>query len=246
MSKITNYFKKTKSVEFDQRETDVAKNKTFAERFYRDCLKNSKPQCEKSTCMHSKNLFNLQLDEIQKKCDKRKTQIEICKSIIAEKESEIENLRKMLESEKSNTQVFDKNDKASNLSTVPLSFCTFSTEFNEEQLASLRLIGPTKREDSSFVSLALQILYDGRLDVLQTKSITGRSKPGVTKGILTPKNVTTITNIFAERLEKLNIVAIEREERKKKVNKYIKDAQNNIGKSLKINGKEVARQLDFS
>lgn len=111
-----------------------------------------------------------------------------------------------------------------------LNFAGFSSKFEETQLADIRLIGPIKREDSTFISVALRSLYHKRLELLAKKTITGRSKNGE-KEMLTPENVETIKQLFKERMN--HVEPGERAAREKNVNKYIKDAQINITKSLK-------------
>lgn len=119
-----------------------------------------------------------------------------------------------------------------------LNFTNFSSIFEESQLADIRLIGPTKKEDSTFINVAMRLLYENRLDVLEKKSVTGRSKNN-DKEKLTPYNVETIKQLFKERMQQAE--PSEREARQKQVNKHIKDSIENITRSLK--NTNVQRQL---
>lgn len=225
---ITNYFKSIKT--FEGANVSSSTNKTIAEQFYDEALK--KQKCQKKQCIDTLADLNFELEEIEKKCEKRKEQINFCRSIIAEKETKIRNL---IESGQPQLE-----HSVFSLPKHTLNFTAFS-QFDEEQLADIRLVGSKKNEDSKFVSVVVRNLYQNRLDILATKSITGRGKKGEKKGILTPENVDIIRRIFKERLSDLEVGETERTEREKKVNKYIKDAQANISKSVKK--LEVARQL---
>lgn len=213
-----------------------------------------------------KLLLQTKVREMQKKIESRKMQIEVCSSVINEKQLEIECLKKQLESvAEPNTHVkLLQVDKPVEVESIPietivfpsvntnanqnetLCFSEFAGQLAEQQLAELRIIGPTKRDDSKFVSLALRSLYEGRLDVLKIKSITGRTKPGAQKEKFSPQNIKAVQSLFYERVESLAIAPQERAE-KKNVNKYIKDAQNNISRILKSQEeeKEIARKLNF-
>lgn len=256
--KITEFFNKVKTVEFC--EVDVTSVESESAKFYQECLKKQETQCRRAECVETKLFLQSKLHETEKKNENRKKQIEICSSVIAEKEHEIECLEKQLDekfiapSNSSTDHIKDltlsksapdspKPPNSNTNTNETLNFDGFSEYFTEPQLADLRFIGPNKREDSKFVSVALRSLYEGRLDVLKTKSITGRTKPGAKKEKFPPENMKTIHSLFAERIATLTTEPNERVERKKNVNKYIKDAQNNISK--KENVKETARQLHF-
>lgn len=232
MANITDYFKSVKSFEGD--EVSSSNNKTIAEQFYEKELQ--KPKCQKKQCIDMIVEMCIQLEEIEKKCEKRKEQINFCRSIIEEKETKISSLRNLIENGQPRLDPLS----VFRLPKQTLNFTAFS-QFTEEQLADIRLVGSKKNEDSKFVSVVVRNLYQGRLDILATKSITGRSRNGEKKEILTPENVDVIRRMFKERMVDLEVEEAERTEREKKINKFIKDAQVNITKSVETS--HVARQL---
>lgn len=239
MANITNYFKSVKTVNVVEEDVE---NLSVATEFYKTKLNQT---CQKNECIEAKSLLKSKIEEIEQKCEKRKQQIEFCKSIICDKKVEIARLQKILEI--SQPKPIEISQQKSNQSHTPrtqiLIFSSFLSYLSEEQLADIRLVGPSKGEDSTFVLTSLRNLYQGRLEILQKKTITGRSKKGETKEMLTPSNVDVIKRLFRERM--FNVVteggAEERVNREKKVNKYIKDAQANITKTIKSSN--VARNL---
>lgn len=235
MTNITNYFKIVKTVNIVEEDSE---NISVATEFYRNQLHTT---CDKNSCIELKTMLRSKIDEIEEKCLKRKKQIEICQNIIGEKKIEVARLQKTLEISQ---PIEISQQKLNPTHTTPrtqiLIFSSFLCNLSEEQLADIRLVGPSKAEDSTFVLTSLRNLYQGRLEILQKKTITGRSKKGETKEMLTPINVDIIKRLFRERM--MNVVTEEEERvvREKKVNKYIKDAQANITKSIKSS---VARNL---
>lgn len=109
------------------------------------------------------------------------------------KNREIENLRKSTE--------HNEPAACTNPQTFNLNFIDFDGDFSTEQLSELRFIGSTKSEDSTIEFMKANYLYEGRLNVLQTKSITGGGKKGKKNELLTPKNVDLIKRIFSERVD---------------------------------------------
>lgn len=170
-----------------------------------------------------------QIDEMEIKYKSHTDAAEMCSIVISEKDREIENLRELLGCNVSTT--------CSNPQT--LNFIDFVDNFSIDQLSDLRLIGPTKSEDSTFVLFVVNCLYEGRHNVLQKKSLTGRSKPGQQKEITTPEKVNVIEKIFSERLNSIAKDDKEKNTRKSSLNRLIKYAQSNI--SRKVNS--AARQL---
>lgn len=133
----------------------------------------------------------------------------------------------------------------SNVSNL-LRFTGFSNIFTSNQLAELRTIGLSAREDSSFVSSVMKFLYAGRLTILKTKSVSGRStKIDQPKEKITPEKENVIRKTFAERMIDVNDDKLGRE---KKLNKFIKDALINIGKSveMKEKQKQIVRRLEYN
>lgn len=168
--------------------------------------------------------------------------IKTCSLIIAEKECEIDQLKRM------HSQIYSSNEPATISSQNSLCFHQFEPNFCSSQLADLRSIGTTKRDDSKFISLVIKFMYNENLPCLKTKSVSGRSvKQGETKTQISPEKVTILKNIFSERIYGATDDDSERNERKKKLNRLIKDALHNISKRIDANEKEkeVAKRLKF-
>lgn len=109
----------------------------------------------------------------------------------------------------------------------PSIFDGFENEFSTDSMEQIRLIELVQEEDSAFVLAAMRGLYDGKLDVLSKKTVTGRSKIGG-KEPISPEKLSIIKTLFNKRVEINSINSIER---KKKINKHVKTAIENINKA---------------
>lgn len=175
----------------------------------------------------------------------------MCTTIISEKDKEILDLIQLIG--KISVPISDSIQSSTAPSTSigsisKYSFEDFGKNFTPQQLVSLREVGPSIRDDSTFVALALKNLYVDRLQCLQSKSLTGRSKNGEIKTAITPEKVTVLKNIFIDRIDGLTIDVHERKKRKKRINVLIKDGLGNISKSIISieKEKEVCRRLNFN
>lgn len=220
--KITDFYKSKKNVDIPDEEVQSKPTTSTSDQFYGACL-SQQLQCNKVTCVNVKSTLQNQIREVEKKIEERKDNIDMCKIIIAEKQSEIEDLKKRIE-----TKVVPLSS-----SEKPLLFSEFNEDFTEQQLSRLRSIGTSKREDSTFVALSMRSMYEGRLETLQTKTLTGRGLHGNKKEKLTPEKVSKIKNMFEQRIDESVEVAEQRVARKKLFNKYIRNAQRNITIALK-------------
>lgn len=200
--------------------------------FYRDALLLQKTKCTKNACVQSKSLIERQIKEMESKKKKTEEAIATCKSIIAKKEHTIEVLKK---------ESFHVKESEGSNRSVELIFDEFASEFTQSELADLRLIGGTQREDSTFISLSIKFLYKDKLHTLQKKSVTGRSKPGMKKECFSPEKVKILSSMLQKRLANSTDQPEERVARNKRLNELIKSAQLNISKSLKK--KEVENEL---
>lgn len=127
-----------------------------------------------------------------------------------------------------------------------LQFFDFSNVFTSDQLADLRSIGLSAREDSSFVSSILKFIYADRITILKLKPVSGRTtKIDHRKEKITPEKDKIIRKMFFERLLD---VEDGRSEREKKLNNRIKDALNNIATSVENKEKEkkIVRRLEYN
>lgn len=182
--------------------------------------------------------------EIKEKCHFHENAVKECSSIIAEKDSTINELKKFVnEKEKTNSDInngIDSNDK--------IRFSDFSNLFTASQLLNLRDIVSTKRGDSTFIATTIRMLYDGKLDCLQTKSVSGRSTKGKLKEKITPDKMDIIQRIYCERINVVSKDNTEKEARKKQMNKLIKDALVNISRNseLKTSENNPCRQIQFT
>lgn len=194
MSLITNYFKQTKDVV--QKDEPHHNLQTISSKFYSDCLTEQLfPECRKEQCLNSKHLLKMQIAEKKKKCQEHEDALKNCSEILLNKDIEIESLRKIksLETVAMNIHVVTNdvthtdNDIECESINSPIaiasnksnSFSSFFNDFNEEQLADLRLIGPIKSKDATFVTLAVKFLYSERLGDLKGKTVTGRNKKSI-------------------------------------------------------------------
>lgn len=109
----------------------------------------------------------------------------------------------------------------------PNIFHGFENQFSTDSIERLHLIGFAQKEDSAFVLAVMRGLYGGRLDVLSNKTVCGHSKDE-TKQPITPAKISIIRNLFHKRLERDSINSAER---KKKINRHIKSAIENINKT---------------
>lgn len=251
--KLTDIYQTIKNVDFCDKE--ITSSASLAEQFYSTFLIDRQEVCSKADCFDEKTSIIQKIKELQQKCDERKRNIELCTAIIDEKQQEIDKLKTLLDSSENHNSASSSIAKPPNLTAVaatPVSskeniFSKFAEHFNEQQLVALRSIGITKTDDSKFISTAMKSLYDGRLEVLQTKSITGRSKPGTRKDIFTPEKITIIHDLIAERIDFLVLDPKERVIRRGNVNKLIRDAQRNISIAIKSKelSEQVARRLNF-
>lgn len=75
----------------------------------------------------------------------------------------------------------------------------FKETLSDTCLDNLKLIGNSQREDSRFISVALNDLYRENIDILKKKTLGSRSKDSE-KTVISPEKIRTIENLFAERI----------------------------------------------
>lgn len=234
-SELTQFFKQTKE---QPKIIHVETVQTITKQFYKDCLKEKK-QCENELCIGTKHKINRTREEIQQKIRKTEEAIRCCSTILSKKDAEIARLRKQIS--------VNQNEPLSSITSQPVSitrelqekeqekilFNSFSMDFTENELATLRSIGATNREDSTFIAASVKFLYKNNLSILKEKSLTGRSaKPGHPKEPITPKKIEILSKIFKERVDSVANDDIENGARNKCLNKYIKNAIANINRTL--------------
>lgn len=84
-------------------------------------------------------------------------------------------------------------------------FTSFGADLSEDCLLKLRLIGNSQAEDSKFVSVALNSLYNDSIQIVKAKCLSNRSK-NPEKTSITPEKKTLLERIFAERLSYISSV----------------------------------------
>lgn len=221
------------------------------EEFYKKCL----ISCNESVCKNEKLCLKTQISEMKRKCEQIESAVSTCNDVIEEKNKKIEDLKKMLKTariEQNDTNEIKANEENENHTQVStscsvptsnqmvkneLSFSEFKDIFDEQQLAELRSIGCTVRDDSRFISLAIKHIYKGRLECLKNKSVSGRGRTKTeVKEKVTPAKVTILEKMFDERIKMTNDAA-QHKNRFKHLNKFIKDAIANINRS--VHAKEI-------
>lgn len=246
---ITDYFRKNKKDAETVQNNNREKILSSSEQFYRMYLAQQNSSCNNTSCFEIVSKLESQIKDVQAKIQNTKDAIVTCQSVISQKNCKIEKLEKKLTSMNvASVCVANNNrDSISGLNRV-LIFDEFSSDFTSSQLADLRQVGNAKREDSTFILIALKNLYEKNLETLETKSLTGRSKPGQRKEKMTPEKTAILAKIFQNRLQHATADTQERVSREKCLNKLIKDAKDNITKSLhkQTTEKEIGRRLMFS
>lgn len=254
-SKISKFFKRVK--ELPPIEPDEKGDECVHSQFYKDCLQ-KQHECQDERCINAKNEINQKREVIRGKLRQAEEAIKLCSMVLLEKDEEIENLRKQLESIGTNGNFGSLPDISSKPITKPqsttteeepLSFIGSANYFTTEELSFLRSVGATGSDDSTFVASSVKFLYKQNLSVLKKKSVTGRStKPGGAKQPITPKKYNVLLDIFTERINLITEDVIERKSRIKCMNKLIKDAIHNINKTTQANEieKNACKQLEFN
>lgn len=270
MAKINEYFKAVKKNDCNVRCELLENSQSLSTRFYDDCVQIQLSECTKNECIQIKANLEVQLKNLEQKCENVEEAIKIGKEIISEKNDDIEYLLKQVEAvRESNVVSVNSADPSeephyTQKSTVVCDrklvhattlksnstqktqedpqqmFSSYENDINKNQLSYLRSLDPRKDVDSHFINTIVKSLYDGRFDILKNKSVTGRSKPGQTKQAVSPEKHDVMKRMFTERILTATADSVERNERKKRLNKYINDAIRNITKS--IDSKELEKQ----
>lgn len=94
----------------------------------------------------------------------------------------------------------------------PKIYNEFAVKFPIESMEKLRSIGLEQEQDSLFMHAVVRGLYEGNINVLSSKTTTGRSKDKTKEPISPKKDI--MTKIFNERIE-TTANAEERQIRKK-------------------------------
>lgn len=235
---ITQYFNVQKNN--DPIESPPSENQNIIESvaFYNECLEVEQANCLNVTCLKSKKELRQSICEMEKKCAKLEQAIITCKAVITEKNVYIENFDIKLHSTESRTNE-PETAKMEIYKNDQLMYEDYKGTFDSAILSRLRSLGIKKPDDSTFVSVAVRSLYDGKLDLLKNKSLTGRSTKGEKREPITPDKLETLKKLFDERINSVTSDLKIRNERKKNLNTCIKNAIRNINDSV---GKESVEE----
>lgn len=116
---ITQYFSKTKKTELVIEEKEVEERLKLADQFYQNSLveQRSKTICDKQKCIDLKSELQAKLKDMEKKCRQHENAINMCATIIAEKDQEILDLRQLIGETSVGTS--DSTQSSTVLSTEP-------------------------------------------------------------------------------------------------------------------------------
>lgn len=110
------------------------------------------------------------------------------------------------------------------------SFCEFKQFFSNETLNALQRIDKSQNSDSKFISVAVDGLYNGNMDILTKKTVSGRSNKK-DKEAITPEKKKILENLFNKRLIKLR--PKEYIERSAQLTKLIRNTIDTVNKTEK-------------
>lgn len=108
-------------------------------------------------------------------------------------------------------------------------FASFEKDLPEDCLTKLRSIGNSQSEDSHFVSVIFNELYNNDTQIVKSKCLGNRTKNQVQSAI-TPEKKAILERIFAERLS----VLASSDDRKKSLSKLIRNAIDNAARKKSV------------
>lgn len=79
-------------------------------------------------------------------------------------------------------------------------YSSFLDHISESCVDELNLVGNSQRDDSNFVSLALNGLYKNNTDIIKQKSLSGRKAAT----IISPEKKVILEQLFTERMNSLS------------------------------------------
>lgn len=248
---ITDFYKTTKRDNSCEKvNNENVKTKSFAKQFYANCLN--------EVCMNEysniKTKLKSEMTEMLQKFENLQEAVKICSEIVEEKNIEIEHLSKQVAdivaittattvsavpfaSVVDSDPVTVEDSKLKSNEAIP--FTAFEKDFKVDDLSYLRSVNSSHVYDSHFINTCMKSLYHDRLNVLRSR------KAGQRKEAVTPQKHEILSGIYTERILTATKISENRVSRKKKLNKYIKNAIHNISKSndTKDSEKEICRRI---
>lgn len=116
-------------------------------------------------------------------------------------------------------------------------FSAFENILSATCLEKLRSIGDSIKDDSTFISCALNDIYDGKAEIIKELTLTNRSNL-VGKKEMSTENKKKLENLFTERLSFILPCEVD-DYRKKKLGKLIRNTIDNIKKKDIANNKKA-------
>lgn len=218
--KITDFFLKSKTIE----NVGISETRTnVRQKFYQECAKTN---CQRPECVSKKAELTEKFENLKEKRSDIAKAIQMVSNMIEKKENKIKILKSKLEESGCLCLPTDINKV----------FKRFEDSFPESGLAQLRSVDGNWKYDSTFILIALRLLYKNDLTRLKIISITGRSRNKTEKIAMSPQKVQTLNDIFKERLDALNLGEDETTKRSKRLNYHINSAIHNV---INSNGSEL-------
>lgn len=126
-------------------------------------------------------------------------------------------------------------------------FGEFSPKFEADELATIRSVGPGKKNDSRFILNITRFLYkNGEKSKLKNRSVVGRKYKGETKHEISFEKKAILENMFQQRVDnEESIVTDEHAKRMKNLNSLIRSAIHNILKSITKRAREEDEDDDY-
>lgn len=229
-SKLDGFLKKQSRFVISTHTNDVP-SKT--DEFYNSYLDKSS-----SCCQQEKNRLRFKLAEMKTKIAQNQNAVNTCLKICEKKQTKIKKLEELLQSKKKDISaqpVVEANMKL---------FSKYDVQFPTEELAKLRSIGSTKKDDSTFILTGTRSLYRNDLNRAASITVSGRSRGPEPKQMMSPEKLETINGIFMERLDSLGLERGDRVERHKKLNELIRHALTNIKKTAHKVDDEIIQKIN--
>lgn len=233
-SLITNFFGKE-----NERRTSVCLQKekqiNTINKFYRDCFSQTlfeEESCIRVSCITDKKTLKDKISHFKSELNRIQQATQVAMEICNEKDKEIN----LLQSKSVNFETIGAVSICHNTNNSPnaLLFQDFAHLFTEEQIRNFRSIDMTLPADSTFILHVTRSIYEKKLDELQQTTIKGKGKQS-SKNEMDADILKTITNMFVERIDSLQISQPEKENRKKRLNTLLNRAISNINKSVSKN-----------
>lgn len=233
-SLITNFFGKE-----NERGTSVCLQKgkqiNTINKFYRDCFSQTlfeEESCIRVSCITDKKTLKEKISHLKSELNRIQQATQVAMEVCNEKDKEIN----LLHSKSVNFENIGAVSICHNANNSPsaLLFQDFAHLFSEEQIRNFRSVDMTLTADSTFILHVTRSIYEKKIDELQQTTIRGKGKQN-SKNEMDADILKTITNMFVERIDSLQISQPEKENRKKRLNTLLNRAISNINKSVSKN-----------